>query len=146
MTEEKIPSKGVFSLVNYKIPKFEFNEPEQPQGELELAFHPSGQYNSEKSEFLLKMEFKAFENDSKIKDDVVRVHIIMESVFKFASETPFEKIPDYFYPNGIAITFPYIRAAVSNLTLQSNIGAPIILPTYNLSVLGDVLKRDTTAV
>ncbi|EXZ22215.1 pretranslocase subunit SecB family protein, partial [Bacteroides fragilis str. S13 L11] len=53
------------------------------------------------------------------------------------------EIPNFFYPNSIAILFPYVRAFVSTLTLQANI-KPILLPTLNLSSLQDTLRENTT--
>ena len=35
-------------------------------------------------------------------------------------------IPDYFYPNSLAIVFPYVRSFVSSVTLQANIESPIL--------------------
>lgn len=92
------------------MPRFEFNEPEKPEGSLELGFFPTGEYNPELSEFLLRLEFKAFEFDfAKIKDEVARVTVLMESKFRFSEKTSFEEIPAYFYQNSIAIIFPYIE-------------------------------------
>ena len=53
------------------------------------------------------------------------------------------EIPDFFYPNSLAIIFPYIRAFVSTLTLQANV-RPIVLPTVNLMGLTDMLRKETT--
>lgn len=55
------------------------------------------------------------------------------------------EIPDYFYANSLAIIFPYIRAFVSTITLQSNMH-PIVLPTVNLMGLSEKLKRNTDVV
>ena len=56
----------------------------------------------------------------------------------------FNDIPGFFYPNSIAILFPYIRAFVSTLTLQANV-TPIVLPTLNLTNLQEKLKKNTTS-
>lgn len=55
------------------------------------------------------------------------------------------EIPNYFYANSLAIIFPYIRAFVSTITLQSNMH-PIVLPTVNLMGLSEKLKRNTDVV
>ena len=63
--------------------------------------------------------------------------------FKFKENISLAEIPNFFYPNSIAILFPYVRAFVSTLTLQANI-KPILLPTLNLSSLQDILRENTT--
>ena len=62
--------------------------------------------------------------------------------FSFSSLMKFEDIPDYFYSNSVAILFPYMRAFVSTVSLQSNI-PPLILPTLNLTKLGETLKKNS---
>lgn len=60
----------------------------------------------------------------------------------FENVSSFDEIPTYFYRNAIAIIFPYVRAFISTVTLQSNI-PPVILPTMNLSSLESPLKENT---
>lgn len=48
-----------------------------------------------------------------------------------------------FYANSIAIVFPYIRAFISTVTLQANLVSPILLPTMNLTSLGERLMNNT---
>jgi preprotein translocase subunit SecB len=62
--------------------------------------------------------------------------------FSFDYRLPIESIPEYFYPNSLAIVFPYVRAFVSTLSLQANVH-PIILPTVNLMGLTEQLKKNT---
>ena len=62
--------------------------------------------------------------------------------YKFEDIHSLEDIPEYFYANSIAILFPYVRAFVSTVTLQANI-RPIVLPTYNVSPLQDMLIKNT---
>ena len=50
-----------------------------------------------------------------------------------------------FYKNSLAIIFPYIRAFISTLTLQSNAGL-IILPTLNLTHLEKPFRENTKEV
>ena len=54
-------------------------------------------------------------------------------------------IPEYFYPNSLAIVFPYVRAFVSTITLQANM-QPVVLPTINLMGLTEELKEKTTVI
>lgn len=54
-------------------------------------------------------------------------------------------IPEYFYPNSLAIVFPYVRAFVSTITLQANV-QPVVLPTINLMGITEELKEQTTVI
>lgn len=65
------------------------------------------------------------------------------SEFIFSEQINLCDIPGFFYPNSIAIIFPYIRAFISTLSLQANMN-PIILPTMNLTSLQEELKNNTT--
>lgn len=68
--------------------------------------------------------------------------VVCNATFMFKDEISFEDIPPYFFANSIVIIFPYVRAFVSTVSLQSNRPA-IVLPTMNLSSLQDELKNNT---
>ena len=74
--------------------------------------------------------------------DALVVGVSCVASFSFENVHALSDIPDYFYPNSIAILFPYIRAFVSTMSLQANI-QPILLPTVNLIGLTDDLKNNT---
>lgn len=105
---------------------------------LSINFDPQGEFIEAESVYKLKFTFNA-----KIdKTDKSVVKVLCKASFKFQNIKKLEDIPDYFYPNSIAIVFPYVRALVSTLTLQANV-KPILLPTMNLSSLKDDLKANT---
>lgn len=106
-------------------------------GDLNLSFHPNGVYHKETQTYTLQLAFVA-ENKGNC---VVSVDCVAE--FSFVDCRGMDEIPEYFYTNSIAILFPYIRAFVSTLSLQANVNL-IILPTLNLTKLGEVLKTHTT--
>lgn len=70
------------------------------------------------------------------------VEIDCHSEFVFSEQIELCNIPSFFYPNSIAIIFPYIRAFISTLSLQANMN-PIILPTMNLTSLQEELRNNT---
>ena len=70
------------------------------------------------------------------------VNISLEADFEFNGISELEDVPDYFYPNSLAIVYPYVRAFVSTLSLQANIH-PLLLPTINLSSLKEEFKKHT---
>ena len=75
----------------------------------------------------------------------VVAEVSCEAIFTFNAQVTIDEIPDYFYPNSIAILFPYIRAFVSTMSLQANV-QPIMLPTINLTGLTEELKKQTQVV
>lgn len=109
-------------------------------GNLNLQFYPEGLFDADTHQYHLHLSFRAI-NDNADEDVVVQ----LESIALFQMEdsvTKVEEIPSYFYSNSIAIVFPYLRAFVSTLTLQSN-AKPMVLPTMNLSSLEEELRRNT---
>lgn len=127
-----------FSFVNYRFPKVCIDLDGLGQNaELEVVFAPSGIFHQRACEYDLSFSFKA------VSDGKTCVEIGCESKFRFDGVNSADEIPDYFYPNSIAIVFPYVRAFISSVTLLANI-KPMVLPTYNLSSLKDTLKLNTT--
>lgn len=109
-------------------------------GNLNLQFYPEGLFDADTHQYHLHLSFRAI-NDNAEEDVIVQ----LESIALFQMEdtvTKVEEIPNYFYANSIAIVFPYLRAFVSTLTLQSN-AKPMVLPTMNLSSLEEELRRNT---
>ena len=109
--------KAAFSFESFKVPKFSYNEGNQMGSELKLGFEPSGKFNSSTGEFELTLVFVTH-NSTDLEKVVFELTSI--SVFKFNPPIKFEEIPPFFYKNAIAIMFPYVRAFISTLTLQSN--------------------------
>ena len=109
-------------------------------GSLNLQFYPEGLYDTESHEYHLHLSFRAI-NDNPNEEVVVQLESI--AVFQMEEQvSSVYEIPDYFYANSIAIIYPYLRAFVSTLTLQSN-AKPMVLPTMNLSSLEGDLRKNT---
>lgn len=129
---------AAFTLKGYRFPKalIDLTNIKEENNEFKMDIFPSGKYNERTREFELKFAFIARLNQS----DVPAISVDCESKFIFAEALGFEEIPDYFYPNSIAIIFPYVRAFVSTLSLQANY-RPIVIPTMNLSDLSETLRQ-----
>lgn len=110
---------------------------------LDVTFNPQGEFIQEEALYKLHLstQIKVRREDKEI--EMASVECVAE--FRFADKVTLEQIPEFFYPNSIAILFPYIRAFVSTLTLQANI-MPIVLPTMNLTSLQEELKNNTTVI
>lgn len=129
--------KALFSFRHYSFSKAELNLKNLPDNaSFSLSFSPSGVYDEKSGSFELSLLFEA-----KVAAERV-VQVECNSVFAFKDPIKLEDIPSYFYPNSIAIVYPYIRAFVSTLTLQANV-QPIILPTMNLFGLQEELRKKT---
>ena len=109
------------------------------QSPLDLSFSPSGIFDPTTSTYRLRFAFTATQGEGVN----VIVRIICEAVFEFKEPVQIADIPDYLYPNSLAIVFPYVRSFVSSVTLQANIESPILIPTLNLTGLQSILKENT---
>lgn len=130
--------KADFSLEEIKFPKIGIDFDSKVSNDINVSFDPKGVFNSDNASFELRISFKAITED---KAPFVEMDTV--AIFQFDETTTFEDIPDYFYGNSIAIVFPYIRAFISTISLQSNVSS-IILPLMNLSSLQQVLIDNTS--
>lgn len=110
--------------------------------DLQIAFNPSGVFDTQNSLYKLLLEIVVLTGEENNEHPIVDV--TCEAEFQFSQKIELNDIPGFFYPNSIAILFPYIRAFVSTLTLQANV-TPIVLPTLNLTNLQEKLKKNTTS-
>lgn len=111
------------------------------KGSLDLNFAPSGEYYAKEGLYMLHFVFTANHGE----EERSLIKIVCNAVFEFKQPLDITEIPDYFFPNSLAIVFPYVRAFVSTVTLQANLSAPILIPTLNLTSLQSVLKANTLA-
>ena len=124
-----------YTFTNVEINMGAFSE----ASPLDLSFAPSGIYDKGMKTFFLRFVFTAKQGE----DNVTIVRIVCNATFEFKEFLNIDAIPDYFYPNCLAIVFPYVRAFVSSVTLQANMVAPILIPTLNLTGLQSTLKANT---
>lgn len=130
-----------FRLVNYKFTKATLNFDIPKDAEFVIDFKPSGKLKEIKGTYDL-----SFDTIVKCEEtDTIIVEVSCIAQFSFTDRIKFEEIPDFFYPNSLAILFPYIRAFVSTLSLQAN-SSPMILPTVNLMGLTEKLRDNTSVV
>ena len=133
--------KAFFSFERYVFSEAHLMMSEIPdECALGIHFHPRGQFDPQTKIFSLVLEFKASYDKEKQSVEVIKV--VLEADFVFNDIADINDIPDYFYPNSLAIIYPYIRSFISTLTLQANVH-PIVLPTMNLSSLKDEFKAHT---
>ena len=131
---------AAFSFKSYTFTNVEMNMGLfTDQSPLDLSFTPSGIFDPSTNTFRLRFAFTATQGEAV--NTIVK--IICEASFEFKQPLNLEDIPDYFYPNCLAIVFPYVRAFVSSVTLQANIDTPILIPTLNLTGLQSSLKENT---
>lgn len=133
-------SSASFSLDDYSFDKATIDFTNSNSKKLTIEFIPSGVFEKKEENSIYNLKFlftaKCRETQSMI------VSLECNAIFKFKNVESLESIPSYFYVNSIAILFPYVRAFVSTITLQSNNG-PIVLPTLNLSDLEQELRNNT---
>lgn len=130
---------AAFSFDKFSVPHFSYTEAEGDDVELKLNFKPKGIYHENTGVFEVIIEFTATNNSKNV------VNVKSVSIFKFDNQISFSDIPNYFYKNSLAIAFPYVRAFVSNLTLQSNTGV-IMLGLINFTNMEEFFIKNTIAV
>lgn len=139
--------QAAFSFENYKFTKacFDFSNV-HPSDVVNIGFNLKGKYLQEQGSYILSMGVKiSMKQGEQEKKDREIMEIDCEALFKFKEISSFEEVPLFFFPNSIAIIFPYVRAFISTLSLQANI-YPLVLPTMNLMSLQEELKNNTTVV
>lgn len=133
--------KAAFKLDNYHFTKasLDFNIPND--AELNISFNPKGVFYAKEARY--DLVFDVTVECVETNTDVVKVSC--DASFSFGNKVSIEDIPDYFYPNSLAIVFPYVRAFVSTISLQANV-QPVVLPTVNLMGLTEKLKEQTKII
>ena len=133
--------KAAFKLDGYHFTKasLDFNIPND--AELNISFNPSGVFHSKEARYDLVFDVTVGCNETNT--EVIKVSC--EASFSFGNKISIEEIPEYFYPNSLAIVFPYVRAFVSTVSLQANV-QPVVLPTINLMGLTEELKEQTKVI
>ncbi len=137
-TQSCLP-KAAFSLTNYIFDKVSIDLTDDSGKELVISFEPNGLFRINDMSF--ELVFKVNISVAGMIDPFIEIRC--RGDFKFQNVTDLNTIPEFFYNNSIAILFPYVRAYISVITTQANIPG-IILPTLNLSSLGEELKRNTS--
>lgn len=132
--------KAAFSLIHYSFDKVNIDYSLKIDCPTTVNIIPKGVFKkgTDKSSFDLSFIFTA-----KSEQNDPYTTIECNANFEFSGLISFEEVPPFFYTNSIAILFPYLRAFISTVTLQSN-NIPVILPTMNLSSLEGKLRENTT--
>jgi len=129
--------KAAFKLDGYRFTRVNLDMTNPLSSELDVSFKPVGQFNQKESKFFLNF-------DTVVSDrNAVVISVSCTAAFSFQGKITINDIPDFFYPNSIAIIFPYVRAFIGTVSLQANI-RPVMLPTLNLTGLMNDLRRNTT--
>lgn len=132
-----------FQLLTFVIPEFSFNEAEEKFSIVEIHLIPTGLYNTSNGEYNIFLSFIAeAKNEKNTEEKKTVLSGTLKALFKIDNNPTENEIPDFFYQNGLAIVFPYLRAFVSNITLQAG-SRVLILPLLNLTSLASSLKENT---
>lgn len=132
--------ESAFKFERYIVRKSSINiglEAESDKA-LKIKINPSGLVESDIFKLMLDIQIS---NDPQ----TVLIDVSVEAFFTFNREIAKENIQSYFCINAPAIVFPYIRAYISTLTALSGIDT-LILPTLNLTDMGEVLKKNITGI
>ena len=130
-------NKANIQFIDFKVPESHFAFKAKGNYEINLAFNVKGEVISAKSLFVLKLGIKVQD-----KNELFFIDAHTESTFSYDKTVDLnEYLEGLFILNAPAIVFPYLRAYITNITTQSGM-TPIILPTLNLTNLGESLKQN----
>ena len=130
---------ATFTLKSYRFLQVSMDFETQEGATLSVSFDPHGEYSKATGEYKLRLITRVSSEEKEF------ISTTLQVVFGFTEPIELSEIPDFFYPNCMAIVFPYVRSFLSTLSLQANV-PPIILPIINFSDLQGVLKRNTKEV
>jgi preprotein translocase subunit SecB len=130
-------NKVQFRFINFIVKESNIVLKEQGEFNINVDFDPKGYIFKSLNQFHLELNVEVKEVSDKF-----NVKIKSIAIFEFDSQADLEQYTNtYFILNAPSIAFPYIRAYISNLTTQSGLFT-ITLPTFNLTALGDILKKN----
>ena len=132
--------ESAFKFENYIVRKSSINiglEAESDKS-LKIKINPSGLVDNDIFKLMLDIQIS---NDTQ----TITIDVLTEALFTFNREISKNNIQNYFCINAPAIVFPYIRAYISTLTALSGTDT-LILPTLNLTEMGEVLKKNITGI
>ena len=130
---------ATFTLKSYRFLQVSMDFETQEGATLSVSFDPNGEYCKATGEYKLRLITRVSSEEKEF------ISTTLQVVFGFTEPIELSEIPDFFYPNCMAIVFPYVRSFLSTLSLQANV-PPIILPIINFSDLQGILKRNTKEV
>lgn len=136
--------KASFEFRDYRFNRASLNFSNLSESsELQVNFAPRGTYDVKNHCYELNFDTTISKKEDA--QEKVIVEVSCTATYVFSEDLSLDEIPDLFYPNALAIVYPYVRAFISTLFLQANV-KPMILPTLNLMGLKDTLKKNSTIV
>jgi len=130
-------TKAHIQFIKFQVLESHIVFKEKGDYKVQIGFNPRGEVQKTNNLFYLKLGIQV-----KDEDDKFSVELDTLSTFKYSDESSLDEyINGLFVLNAPAIIFPYLRAFITNITSQSGM-SPLILPTLNLSKLGDDLKEN----
>ncbi|MDO4462475.1 MAG: protein-export chaperone SecB [Bacteroidia bacterium] len=133
--------KAEFKLDTYKFTRASIDFTIPNGAELCVSFHPHGLFHKKECRYELYFDVEVVSKETNTRV----ASVSCAACFSFVENSIQGDIPEFFYPNSLAIIFPYIRAFISTISLQANI-QPIMLPTINLMGLTEELKSRTEVI
>ncbi len=124
---EFVIKRSLFERLDKKISK-----------SLGIFFIPSGKFDSQQNRFELFLGVRI-----KDKNEALKIEIDAVGYFILRGEQPEQLLKNYLFRNAPAILFPYLRAYISSLSTLSGAVFPVVLPTLNMTNIGNELETNT---
>ena len=128
---------GDIRFENHILREIRFSANPTSESDGALDFDPKLSIDEESRKAILGLDFKVFQNGSSVEGELLGIFSYNENLKKEALES-------LLFANGVAILFPYLRAAVGNISMLANVD-PIVIPTINvLEYMKDRFGDDET--
>ena len=109
-------------------------------GDKKIDFYIINDYNFEQNNFVLHLEAVVFP-DAEKNDYPFTLKVRIAGVFRIDGNIDESVVKNYIEVNSIAILFPYLRAMISNYTVNANVGNVILPPINVVKYLEEKRKR-----
>lgn len=133
--------KAQIQFVNFLVKESHIVFNETGQYNINVNFNPSGIVFKHLNQFQLGLDVTVTEESDKFGIELKTI-----GYFSYEASADIQSlINSLFVINAPSIVFPYIRAYITGITALS--GLPTLnLPTYNLTTLAEILKKNITII
>lgn len=127
--------KAMISFEGYKVIKIDykinqdFSETTEPVSN-DVDFNIKFAVNSEESKAVVELA-AIVNNNYQQNNKPLYLNVVIIGIYSFQSSLEDDKLKTLLETNAVAILFPYLRAIISQITVNCGI-PPILLPTLNI--------------
>jgi len=120
--------KAAFKLDNYHFTSASLDFNIANDAKLNISFIPKGAFHSKDSQY--ELTFEVIIESNVTRTTVVKVSCV--ALFSFSDKLKIDEIPEYFFPNSLAIVFPYVQQRRNVVSLVEVRLFPTVTQRYSV--------------